>query len=94
MAISLYDLSVASFLQALGGANIFLERGAAHCKANNIDLDTVVEARLYPDMLPFRFQVLAIAHHSLGAIEGVKKGVFSPPPGQELNYQGLQMLIR
>ncbi len=94
MAVSLYDLSVASFLQALGGVSTFLERGATHCSANAIDLDSVVETSLHPDMLPFRFQVVAVAHHSLGAIEGVKKGVFSPPGKLEpLNYQGLQKVI-
>jgi hypothetical protein len=36
-------------------------------------------------MLPFAYQVKATAVHSLGAIEGVRKGVFSPdmtPPPQ------------
>jgi hypothetical protein len=36
MAISLYDLSVASFLQTLGGVAGFLQRGLDHCRDNNI----------------------------------------------------------
>jgi uncharacterized protein len=45
-------------------------------------------------MLPFRFQIVSVAHHSLGALEGMKKGVFAPP-GQmaQLDYHGLQKLI-
>jgi hypothetical protein len=53
-----------------------------------------VEARLAEDMLPLRFQIVSVAHHSLGAIEGMKKSVFSPPGRTEaLDYAGLQKLI-
>jgi uncharacterized protein len=94
MAIPLYDVSVASFLQVLTGVAGFLDKGAAHCKANNIDLNGVVETRLAPDMLPFRFQVIAVAHHTLGAIQGVQAGLFKPPAGpMDQDYAGLQKLI-
>jgi hypothetical protein len=94
MAISLYDVSVASFLQTLGGVAGFLDRGLAHCRDNNIDPEEIVETRLYGDMLPFRFQIISVAHHSAGAIEGVKKGVFAPPSEQRpLNYVELQGLV-
>ncbi len=93
MAISLYDLSVTSYLQTLGGVIGFMEKGLAHCTANGTDPNDIVETRLIADMLPFRFQVQSVAHHSLGAIEGVKKGVFSPPSGPDLDYRGLQKLV-
>ena len=93
MTISLYDLSVASYLQTLGGVIGVLEKGLAHCTANNIDPNEIVETRLIGDMLPFRFQVQSVAHHSAGAIEGVKAGVFSPPSGPDLDYRGLQKLV-
>jgi hypothetical protein len=94
MAIPLYDVSVTSFQQVLGGVAGFLEKGLAHCKANNIDLNALVETRLVPDMLPFRFQVIAVAHHSLGAIQGAQAGVFKPPSGpMDQDYAGLQKLI-
>ena len=36
----------------------------------------------------------AVAHHSLGAIEGVKKGQFGPPTNlPALDYRGLQKLV-
>ena len=44
-------------------------------------------------MFPFRFQVISVAHHSRGAIEGAKAGVCRPPPSLELNYTGLQRLV-
>ena len=94
MAIALYDLSVASYLQTLGGVIGVLEKGLAHCTANSIDPNEIVETRLIGDMLPFRFQVQSVAHHSAGAIEGVKAGVFSPPPSApDVDYRGLQKLL-
>jgi uncharacterized protein len=94
MAISLYDLSVTSFLQVLGGVGGFLDRGLAHCMDNGLDPEEIVETRLFPDMLPFRFQVQSVAHHSRGAIEGVKAGVFSPPPQiPPLGYADLQKMV-
>jgi uncharacterized protein len=71
MAISLYDVSVTSFQQVLGGVAGFLDKARGHCEAQHIDLDEIVETRLYPDMLPFRFQITSVAHHTLGALEGV-----------------------
>lgn len=94
MAISLYDLSVASFLQTLGGVAGFLDRGLAHCQDNGIDPNEIVQSRMCPDMFDFRFQVLSVAHHSLGAIEGVKAGVFSPGGDNGAQtYDDLQKVI-
>jgi uncharacterized protein len=94
MAISLYDLSVASYLQTLGGVAGVLERGHAHFTKNNIEPNDLVETRLVADMLPLKFQILSVAAHSLGAIEAVKKGVFSPPSSMpELDYKGLQKVV-
>jgi hypothetical protein len=94
MAIDLYDLSVASYLQTLGGVVGYLDRGLAHCRDTNIDPEEVVETRLWSDMLPFRFQIISVVHHSAGAIEGVKKGVFNPPSeARPLNYAQLQGLV-
>ena len=94
MAVSLYDLSVTNYLQTLGGMEGFLGRGLAHFQENKIDPNEVVETRLYPDMLPFRFQVLATAHHSIGAMRGVKAGLFTPPAQlPPLDYAGLQKAV-
>jgi hypothetical protein len=94
MAIPLYDLSVASYLQTLGGVAGFLQRGLDHCRDNNMDPEEIVETRLWSDMLPFRFQVISVVHHSRGALEGVKAGAFAPPSERRpLNYEQLQGLV-
>lgn len=94
MAISLYNVSVASYLQTLGAVAGFLEKGRAHCQANGIDPESIVGTRLKDDMLPFLFQIVSVSHHSRGAIEGAKSGVFSPPGAPPaLDYAGLQKLV-
>lgn len=90
MAISLYDATVAGFLQTLGAVAGIIEKGRTHCEANGMDLPGIVDSRLHPDMLPFRFQILSVVHHSKGAIEGVQAGAFVPPSMIELDYAGLQ----
>jgi uncharacterized protein len=90
MATSLYDATVGSFLQTLGGVEGFLSRGFDHCRDNNIDPESIVASRVYEDMFPFRFQVTSTVLHSLGAIQGVRKGVFSPAMSPEFTYAELQ----
>ena len=93
MAISLYDLSVVSFLQVLGGIEGFLAKGLAHFKEKGIDPGEIVETRLFPDMAPFRFQIVAAAHHSAGGINDAMAGQFSPPKPAGEDYAGLQKLV-
>jgi hypothetical protein len=93
MAITLYDLSAGCFLQTLGAVEAFLAKGLAHCQEKGIDPNEIVETRLAPDMLPFRFQIVAVAHHSAGALAGAKAGAFAPPGPSTADYAGLQKLV-
>lgn len=94
MTVSLYDLSVASYLQTLGGVAGFLEKGREHCEQNGMAPGDLVESRLYSDMAPLRFQIVSVAHHSLGAIDGLRAGVFRPPSMEsDHDYPALQSLV-
>jgi len=94
MPTSLYDISVASYVQTITAVAGYLDKGFEFCTGKGINANEIVEARLFADMLPFRFQILSVAHHSLGAVEGLKKGIFAPPKQSEaLDYPGLQKLI-
>lgn len=94
MAISLYDISVVNYLQVLSGMSSVLAKGAEYAAAGDLDLSRIVDTRLAPDMLPFSFQVISVSHHSLGAIQGIRKGLFGPPPSlPDPKYQDLQKLL-
>ena len=80
MATSLYDLSVASYLQTVGAVVGFLDRTAKHCAKAGLNPDDLVGARLFGDMAPFHFQIECVDNHSVWALEAVKSGVFAPPP--------------
>ena len=74
MGISLYDLGVKSYLQIIPAVSGFLEKGRSHFEEKKRNLDDIVKLRLYDDMAPFTFQLFSVAHHSLGAINGLKNG--------------------
>ena len=94
MSLSLYDVSVGRYLQTVSSVAGYLEKGHAHFTANGVDPNEIVDSRIFPDMFPLRFQIQSVAHHSLGAIEGAKQGVFGPPSAlTELDYRGLQQLV-
>jgi hypothetical protein len=94
MAISLYDASVSSYLQTLAAVSGFLDRGLAHCQESDVNPEEIVNTSIFPDMLPFRFQVQSVVHQSAGALEGMKSGVFRPPGNlPQHDYAGLQALI-
>ena len=95
MAVPLFDMVVPSFQQTLTAVAGFLDKGLAHCKEKGLDPAEVVETQLYPDMLPFRFQIRSVVHHSLGALEGVQRGRFEPPkePDRLPDYAALQAMV-
>lgn len=80
MTISLFDLSVPTFLQTLRAVSGWLDRAARHCTETGTNPDDLVGARLYPDMAPFHFQIEALKNHAVWGLNAAKTGAFTPPP--------------
>jgi hypothetical protein len=78
MALSLYAATIPNYLQLLEAVSRLLNKAEAHCTEKALDPNSILQARLAEDMQPFVYQVKSSAVHSIGAIEGVRKGVFSP----------------
>ena len=78
MPFSLYDATIPSYQQMLGAVSGLLSIAETFCSENGIANEEIIQARLADDMQPFAYQVKSTAVHSLGAIEGVRRGVFSP----------------
>lgn len=94
MSLSLYAATIPSYRQILGAVSGLLRTAETFCAEKGIEASELIQARLAPDMLPFAYQVKSTAVHSLGAIEGVRRGVFSPdntPPPD--TFAGLQERI-
>lgn len=95
MTISLYDASVGSYLQMLPAVSALLGKAAEHFSAQGVSLDELADARLHPDMLPLRFQILSVAHHSIGTVEGMHSGIFSPPTyDAKMDFAGMQARLK
>lgn len=94
MTTTLYDLSVPTFLQTMRAIAGVMDRASEHCAATGADPDSFVEARLYPDMAPFHFQIEAVKNHAVWGLEALKTGVFAPPPlAGALPFAALQAVI-
>ena len=65
MSVSLYDLSVPTFLQTVNALAGVLDRADEHCAKTGHDPEDFVEARLIDDMAPFHFQIEAACHHAV-----------------------------
>jgi len=78
MTFSLYAATVPSYLQVLRAVSGLLGTAEGFCTEKGIAPQDIIQARLAEDMLPFAYQVKSTAVHSLGAIEGVRRGVFYP----------------
>jgi hypothetical protein len=78
MTFSLYAATIPSFCQTLGAVGGLVAKAEAYCVEKGLAPAELIQARLAPDMWPFADQVKSTVWHSLGAIEGVRKGVFSP----------------
>ena len=78
MSFSLYSAVIPSYLQILESVSGLLEKAESFCSEKGMAPEQLIEARLAEDMHSFAYQVKSVAVHSLGAVEGVRRGVFSP----------------
>jgi len=57
MTLTIHQASVPVFVQGLNGLKGVLTKAAAHVEAKKLDPDSLLKARLYPDMFPLLRQV-------------------------------------
>ena len=94
MEQSFYNASVGCYQQILESTAQVLKGGRQHAENSGVDLSEMVNNRLHETMLPLSFQVISVWHHSHGAIEGMRAGVFTPPPSKPgIDYAGLCNLV-
>ena len=68
MAFTPYDASVPVFRQMLGSLSALLEKADSHAKANCMDVNELLEARLAPDMFTFTRQIQIACDHAKGCV--------------------------
>jgi hypothetical protein len=67
MSLTLYALTVKPMRLVLKNLSTVIAKAEAHCEARKIDPAVFVNARLYPDMLPFKAQVQIASDTAKGA---------------------------
>lgn len=93
MTSSMYTHSVPVFKQLLTALQTILSQASEHAASQKIEPDALLQARLFPDMLPFIKQVQIAADFSRGVtarLAGVEVPVFD---GQEKTFADLDALL-
>lgn len=94
MALSLYQATIAQYLQLLPTAVANLDRAEAWAAEQGIAAEEMLGKRVAPDMWPLATQIRQVAHHSAGALKGVAAGAFSPDIDQALyDFATLRALL-
>ncbi|MEP6996644.1 MAG: DUF1993 domain-containing protein [Betaproteobacteria bacterium] len=81
MALSMYQASVPVFIKMLTNLNGILQKAAAQAQARKIADAVLVDARLYPDMLPLARQVQIASDFARGTAARLAGG--EPPPYED-----------
>lgn len=68
MAISMYQASVPVFARMLNNLAAILQKAAMHAEVKKIDPAVLINARLFPDMLPFKSQVYIATDNAKGCV--------------------------
>src|SRR5689334_14875087 len=67
MTISMYAATIPVFRQLLGSLDEMLTKAEAYAAAKKIDPSVLLQARLFPDMLPFTKQIQIATDFAKGA---------------------------
>lgn len=90
MTVSMYDLSVPTFVHTLRTLKVILQKGAAYAETKKIDASVLPASRLYPDMLPLARQVQIASDAAKGAAARLSG---TEPPKFEDNETTIAELI-
>lgn len=66
--ISMYQASAPRFANTLKNLSAIIDKAEAHAAEKKIDPAVLVQARLFPDMLPFARQIMIASDNAKGAV--------------------------
>ncbi|NVJ28030.1 DUF1993 domain-containing protein [Myxococcus sp. AM011] len=93
MALSMYQASIPVYIRALNILSTLLEKGAQHAKENGVDPQTLLDAKLAPDMYNLVAQVQRASDTSKATAERLS-GVPAPRmPDTEKTFEELHARI-
>jgi hypothetical protein len=79
MPLTLHAAFVPTALQIVHATKAIIDNAESWCGETGCTEENLFATRLIEDMFPLPFQFFSVYHHTHGALEGVRAGVFNPP---------------
>jgi hypothetical protein len=93
MSISLYEITVPSFVRAFESLQAVLDKGEAALAADGKSADTLLQSKLFPDMAPLVAQIQRASDTAKGTVvrvTGIENVAF---PDEETSFADLRKRI-
>ena len=90
MSLSMYDACIPTFVQILSCQTAILDKAAAHAEARKIDPAVLLNARLFPDMFPFKKQVQVMTDFANRACARLSENEIPSHPDTEESFGELK----
>jgi uncharacterized protein len=94
MSLSMHQAAVPAFVQLLTALTAILEKAEAHAASRKIDPSVLINARLFPDMLPLARQVAIACDFAKGATARLAGTDVPSWPDDEKTFDQLRQRIR
>jgi hypothetical protein len=94
MTMTIYDMSIPSFVRGLSSLAAILDKGAAHAAARKFDPVVLLQARLAPDMLPLVAQVQIACDMAKGAAARLAGIEIPKHEDHEASFEDLKARIK
>lgn len=94
MSIDVYDQTIAAMSRALLNLDAIVSKAEAYAEARKIDQTVLVQARLFPDMLPFVAQIRIATDTAKGAAARLSDSDLPSWPDDETNFEEVHERIR
>ena len=91
--MSFYDSTVPAYLQILTSLTGLLAKAEAHCEARKIQPEVLLNARLYPDMLPFTKQIQLACDYAAKGSARLSHSEVPSTPDTETSFAELQQRL-
>lgn len=90
MPVSMYDIAVPSFTRRLHALDGLLDKAVAYADSRKIDHETLLNARLYPDMFNFTRQIQACSDFAKAGSARLARVDIPSMPDTETSFSDLK----
>jgi hypothetical protein len=89
MSFTVYDAAIPTMIRALSGLSKILDKAVAQAKAQDIPLESLLDARLAPDMIPFKGQIQLASDAAKGGASRLANATAPSMPDTETTFPEL-----